>query len=86
MSVEQRDFIDFIGVDKADGKVKLTISDHLDWLDAHEHLQVLQDKLNDYLKFIESGEIVKSFPEAVGRLICIEVIFRFPPPLLVWIS
>jgi hypothetical protein len=60
MSVEQKDVIDAIGVNKESGEVVLTISDHLDWEDTSAHLLVLQDKINTYIAFIESGEILQS--------------------------
>ena len=41
MSIEQTDVVDFIGTDKATGLVILTISDHLDWSDEHEHWHCL---------------------------------------------
>jgi hypothetical protein len=30
----------------------------------NEHLLILQDKLNSYLRFIETGEIFESYPAA----------------------
>ena len=57
----------------------LTISDHLPWLPDNEHLLVLQDKINDYLAFIQSGEIYNSYPQAHGRDIEIQVVHQFPP-------
>jgi len=78
MSVEQADTIDFIGVDKATGKVVLTISDHLDWKDPHFHLRKLQDKLNSYLRFCESGELHESYPDAKGRDVVLSIAARHP--------
>lgn len=37
--------------------VKLIIADHLDWTDIDSHSQLLQDKINTYLSFIESGQM-----------------------------
>ncbi|WP_407059149.1 DUF6572 domain-containing protein [Ralstonia syzygii subsp. celebesensis] len=34
---------------------------------SEEHLLLLQEKINCYLRFIESGEIYNSFPSAEGR-------------------
>jgi hypothetical protein len=79
MSIEQEDTIDFVTIDKATGKVWLTISDHLPWLpDEDIHLALLQNKLNSYLRFIESGEIISSVPDAKGREIVIKLIAKFP--------
>ncbi|MCQ0034719.1 hypothetical protein GAS18_11300 [Burkholderia glumae] len=36
------------------------------------------EKLNAYLRFIESGEVAKKFPEAKGRNVVINVVGQFP--------
>jgi hypothetical protein len=71
MSVEEIDRIDMIGVDPDLGLVRLVVTDHLSW--DGEHLITLQKKLNTYLRFVESGEVYASFPNAKGRSFVIEV-------------
>jgi hypothetical protein len=78
MSVEQRRIVDFVGVSKADGHVILTIADHLPF-DDEERLVTLQNKLNDYLAFIESGEIYESYPDAKERQVEISIQFKHQP-------
>ncbi len=78
MSVEQINVIDAIGVETESGKVVLTISDHLDWTDGETHLQILQEKINTYLGFVESGELVESYPDAEGRTVVIDIVSKFP--------
>ena len=78
MSIDQRNVIDFIGTRHTDGRCTLTISDHLP-CDDPEHILKLQDKLNDYLAYIESGEIYKVRPDAKGREIEIEVVCKYLP-------
>jgi hypothetical protein len=78
MTVEQTRKVDFVGVDRSTGRVVLTITDHLPW-DSDDHLQILQDKLNSYLAFIERGELVSQYPDASGRVAEIAVLFRHPP-------
>jgi hypothetical protein len=63
----QEKVIDVIGVDKKTGEVILTVSDHLSWEDEMKHLLLLQEKINSYLAFIESGEILESYPDAKNR-------------------
>jgi len=59
--------------------VWLTISDHLDWdLEEKKHLLLLQNKLNAYLRFVESGEILRKFPKAKGRNVVINLVGKFP--------
>jgi hypothetical protein len=79
MSIEQTDVIDIVSTDRMTGCVVLTISDHLDWSDSTAHQVLLQSKLNHYLAFVESGEILQSYPDAKNSPIAIKVVFRFPP-------
>ena len=78
MSIDDRDVVDGLGVEKDGRTAVLTISDHRPWND-HDHLVALQDKLNDYFGFIESGQIFAAYPDARGREIRIDVICQFPP-------
>jgi len=39
---------------------------------------ILQEKINAYLGFIESGEIYQSYPKAAGRDIAIQVVRKYP--------
>ncbi|WP_339448544.1 DUF6572 domain-containing protein [Pseudomonas sp. EA_5y_Pfl2_R50] len=71
MSVTDAKIIDMWGIPKWDSsKIVLGISDHLAWRDKAEqgeHLQLLQDKINMYVAFIESGEIYTEIPGALGK-------------------
>ncbi len=77
MSINQTNIIDIIGT-SPEGKVVLTISDHHSW-DETWHLQLLQDKINAYLQFIESGQIFEDYPNTVGRDIVIETTMKYQP-------
>jgi hypothetical protein len=79
MTVEEPNKIDFTAIEPQSGEMCLVISDHLDWDEQEgEHLLALQDKLNTYLAFIESGEIYTKLPKAIGRKIVIQVMGKFP--------
>jgi hypothetical protein len=79
MSIEQSNIVDFVTLDETSGEALLTISDHLAW-DENEgtHLELLQSKLNAYLRFIESGELVREFPHVRGRNVVIDLVGKFP--------
>jgi len=79
LSVDQTDVVDIVGIDRETGRVVLTISDHLDWSDSIRHQSILQNKLNTYLAFVESGEILQQYPKAKDRPVVFEVVFQFPP-------
>ena len=78
MTVSNTRVIDLLGVDKTTGNCTLTITDHLEWSDQ-EHLLVLQEKINTYLVFIESGEILEQYPEAKKNPIRINVVMLHEP-------
>lgn len=79
MSADQTNVIDLVSTDRMSGTVVLTISDHLDWSDSRAHQKLLQDTLNRYLAFVESGEILESYPDAKESHVAFAVVFQFPP-------
>ncbi len=79
MSIEHTESVDAIGTEISSGKVILTISDHLDWEDEGRHLLALQDKMNTYVRFIESGELLSAYPDATGRTPVTDVVARVEP-------
>jgi hypothetical protein len=76
MSVEDKDKIDAISLSGDGSKVMLTITYHLDW--TEDSLYKLQEKLNTYLSFIESGEMLEAYPQSEGKYIAIEVVYSEP--------
>ena len=78
MSIEQKNTIDIIAADKDSAEVRLFITDHLPWDEsAPDHLLMLQDKINTYLSYIESGEILERYPFANEKSIIIQVLGKF---------
>ncbi|WP_444890693.1 DUF6572 domain-containing protein [Microbulbifer sp. DLAB2-AA] len=76
MSIEDQSVIDVIGA-ASDGTVDLTISNHLEW--SENSLFLLQEKINKYLAFIESGEIYSAYPNAKGKNLKITVVCKYEP-------
>jgi hypothetical protein len=79
MSIQQTDIVDIIST-SPEGKTVLTISDHYTWDDCDGHLSKLQEKTNSYLQFIESGQLLESYPQSKSGLIIIRVAMKFKPP------
>ncbi len=73
MTVEEKDKIDAISLSGDGQKVILTITHHLDW--SEDSLFKLQKKLNTYLSFIESGEMLRAYPKSEGKYVVIEVVY-----------
>ena len=82
MAVDDPNCIDIIATRPGSNEVRLVIADHLDWSDAAAHWALLQEKLNGYVGFIESGQ----FSQAAHRPLpatpefCIEVRALYPAP------
>lgn len=77
MSVMDKGIIDFAGIES---NLVLTIADHLPWGEESDdvHLLFLQNKINDYLRFIESGDVNEHFkPESYNKAI-IRIIGKYP--------
>ncbi|HEF1904183.1 TPA: hypothetical protein R9Y97_003511 [Bacillus cereus] len=64
MSILDKNKIDGIGKSMGENKLALMIADHLDWENELQHLALLQDKINAYVSFIESGQIYSVYPDA----------------------
>ncbi|MFN7766346.1 MAG: DUF6572 domain-containing protein [Planctomycetaceae bacterium] len=80
MSLEDRDTIDAIGLERKSSHVVLTIADSWTWDEEHQHLLALQSKVNAYFEFIESGRIWETYRVARDRQLRINIVFRFGPP------
>jgi len=80
MSVMDEGIIDFAGLEKDEKKLILSVCDHLAWGDEADdvHLLMLQNKINDYLRYIEGGEVNERFkPEDYDKVI-IRIIAKYP--------
>ena len=78
MTIVEIDKVDAAGIDNTDETIlRLMISDHLDWREEYKHLQMLQDKINGYLEFIEAEEYVERFGDNIKTFI-IDIHFLSP--------
>ena len=74
MSVVDKDIVD--GIALSENKViKLLLTDHLDWEEEYEHLLMLQDKINSYLAFCESGQYKEVYKNCEAECVVFEIHF-----------
>lgn len=78
MSITEQSTVDAIGTSQSDGETYLIIYDHLEW-NFENHLELLQNKINLYLEFIESKQIFESFPDSTGTKLNIWVKSLYTP-------
>jgi hypothetical protein len=69
VSLRNTDVVDWLGLEKETGHIFLTVVDDEDWDNEQQHLEWLQEKLNRYLAFIESGEVFERLETEVGRTV-----------------
>ncbi|WP_199545403.1 DUF6572 domain-containing protein [Paraburkholderia kururiensis] len=80
MSICDLGVVDIIGVDPNEGVARLIISDHLEWINPiDEHLLLLQEKINGYLRFLEGGELEQHYPDSKGCGCEIEIAMKHEP-------
>lgn len=78
MSVTKADQID--GLTGRGDTLVLAVSDHLRWdMEQPAHLKILQDKLNTYIRFFESGEYRDHLDGQTFDKCLIEVYFLHEP-------
>lgn len=78
MAIENNKVVDNISIDP-NGYVVLSISDHLEWDINNDHIFLLQDKINAYLSFIESGQLYEDYPKFKNKKIIIQVFLKYLP-------
>jgi len=79
MNLNEVKQVDVIGEDKESGEIVLTLIDEMDWDNEYNHLMLLQEKINNYLSFVESGEILTSYPSSVNKKVSINVVMKYEP-------
>lgn len=73
MAITEINQIDAIG--KEGNKLRLMIIDFLDWKYEDLHLEMLQDKINNYLTFIESKQYISEYGDCYEEKI-IDIYFQ----------
>jgi hypothetical protein len=79
MSIDDVSVVDAVSLDPH-GVVNLTIFDAWDWTDEGRHLLAIQEKINTYFNFIQSGQLLEAYPGAVGKKILINLMTPDPIP------
>jgi hypothetical protein len=78
MSILDTNVVDVIGIDPPNRITRLGISDHLKWDEAEpDHLVLLQEKINTYLVYLESGQIYENNPNTKNCKFEIELVAKY---------
>ncbi|WP_263697958.1 DUF6572 domain-containing protein [Bacillus thuringiensis] len=77
MSLRDLDTVDFMGYDEDKKVAYLIIVDEEDWKDEEKHIDLLEEKINLYLGFIESEEVYERYPEVKGYNFVIKIYGKY---------
>ena len=78
MSVAEIDIVDYVYLEDATQTPVLVVSDPLTWRppEDEDHLEMLREKLNSQIAFVESGQICSIWEPYSGGLVRVEVVAR----------
>jgi hypothetical protein len=79
MSVRETDTIDYIYLEEESEAPVLVVSDPLGWTKQEEssHIELLTEKLNTQIAFVNTGQLVQVWPEFHdGKIVWVEVAAR----------
>jgi len=80
MSILDTNVVDVIGIDAPNRIARLGISDHLEWDQSEQdHLVLLQNKINTYLVYLESGQVYENNPNTRDCKFVIEIVSKYDP-------
>lgn len=63
LNIEETDVIDGIAYDKETGSLILLLADGMDWSDESKHLLLLQEKLNNYIYYIDTEQYSEKYKD-----------------------
>lgn len=75
MNVENTDTIDSLAYEKDSFTLILLLSDGMDWTDKNRHLLLLREKLNSYIRYIDTKQYTEKYSDV--RKIEVRVSFLF---------
>ena len=78
MSVIENSVVDGMGLAE-NGKMKMLITDHLDWVDEYNHLLILQEKINAYIGFCEGEQYKDVYADVEIEHVVFEIHFLYEP-------
>jgi len=71
--------VDVVSLDPKTDRVVLSMVETRSWGDKGALMPDLQEKMNTYLGYVESGQLVKDYPAMKGKKIAFRLHVAFPP-------
>ena len=77
MAVDETNKVDGMAIEEERRTLVLLLSDTLNWEDEYSHLNLLQDKINAYIAFVEERQFEMVYPDYDFEMAVIEIHFQF---------
>lgn len=77
-NIEKTDTIDSLAYEQDTSSLILLLADGMDWSDMNRHLLLLQDKLNTYIWYIDSGQYKEKYPNVKSVELRVSFLFEEP--------
>ena len=78
MSLHDVDVIDYIGMNVLFKRVYAGLFDDLDWRDERVHQDLLTKKIDRYIRYFRSGQLLLNYPTVRGYEIAFEYVSTHP--------
>lgn len=82
MALSNLNVVDATSISTEQKRVIMTIVDDLSWDTSTEekkkHIKMVETKINNYLKYITSGQVLQNYPESVGYGVAIVIQCKHP--------
>lgn len=76
LNIERTNTIDGIAYNEKDLKLVLLLADGMDWHDEKNHLLLLQEKINNYIAYIEGKQYLQKYSNVEQIEIQIKFLFK----------
>ena len=76
LNIEKTNVIDGISYDEKNSKLILLLTDGMDWHNEYNHLILLQEKINNYIAYIEEKQYKKNYSNVEQIEIQIKFLFK----------
>lgn len=82
MALSNLNVVDATSISTEQKRVILTIVDDISWDTTPEekkkHIKMVETKINNYLSYIKSGQVLDNYPESVGYGVAIVIQCQYP--------
>lgn len=77
-NIESTDTIDTLAYREQSGMLILQLADGMDWSDSERHFELLREKLDTYIWYIDSKQYEEKYPKVQRIELRVKFVFKEP--------